>query len=234
MFVSKQKKPQVLWKGFCARMKLAADSVPLFDVDEDLRVGVHEIGTRSPRFLLKRSSEMEEMVIEAASQLAHDWRGDGDFDGLIYIMSHKGADGEVIPLYVGKTETLGKGDGNLSANIENLSSTNQGKFARWGDSYQYHIGDLSAVVLGHPEQRQNEKYKDWASALFVDFPIRHPQRPKLRRPVQFWVKPWKKNNVGPWEDFGPTNLTFLEYLLIGVASAAYPETVLNREGQNRG
>ena len=83
MFVSKQKKPQVLWKGFCARMKLAADSVPLFDVDEDLRVGVHEIGTRIPRFLLKRSSEMEEMVIEAASQLAHDWRGDGDFDGLI-------------------------------------------------------------------------------------------------------------------------------------------------------
>ena len=40
--------------------------------------------------------------------------------------------------------------------------------------------------------------------------------------------------VGIWEDFGPTRLTFLEYLLIGVASAVFPETLLNREGQSRG
>ena len=216
-------------------MKLATDSVPLFDVDENLRVGVHEVGKRGLRLLLKRSPEMEEMVEGATDQLVRDWRmGDSEFEGLIYLMFHKGADGEVIPLYIGKTETLGKGDRNLSVNIEKLSSTNCSKFARWGDGCQYHIGDLSAVVLGHPKKRPSAKYNAWAETLFVDFPVRYPQFPRLRHPVYFWIKPWKNNDIGPWEDFGPTNLTFLEYLMIGVASATYPETVLNREGQNRG
>lgn len=226
-------KAQDLWKRFCDRMKIAADSVHLFDSDKTLRVGVREVGARSRRVLLKRSPEMEVMVIEAANQLEHDWRGDGDFDGLIYLMFHRDSDENIIPLYVGKTETLGKGAGNISANIENISSTNKGKFARWGDGYQYHIGDLSAVVLGHPDKYRTEKYKDWANALFTDFPVYPPELPKLRRPVYFWIKPWKKNNIGLWEGFGPTNLTFLEYLLIGAASSAYPETVLNKEGQNR-
>ena len=80
-------------------MKLATDSVPLFDVDENLRVGVHEVGKRSLRLLLKRSPEMEEMVKGAADQLVRDWRmGDSEFEGLIYLMFHKGADGEIIPL----------------------------------------------------------------------------------------------------------------------------------------
>jgi hypothetical protein len=36
-----------------------------------------------------------------------------------------------------------------------------------------------------------------------------------------------------WEEFGPTSLAFLEYLMIGVASEAYPERLLNVEGRNR-
>ena len=66
MSVGKQMKPRDLWEDFCCRMKLATDSVLLFDVDENLRVGVHEVGKRSLRLLLKRSPEMEEMVEGAA------------------------------------------------------------------------------------------------------------------------------------------------------------------------
>jgi hypothetical protein len=48
------------------------------------------------------------------------------------------------PLYIGKAETLGKGDGNLSANLLRLDSDTS-KFARWGDNYAYHFGDSARV-----------------------------------------------------------------------------------------
>ncbi len=48
-------KVQDLRKRFCDRMKIAADSVHLFDFDKTLRVGFREVGARSRRVLLKRS-----------------------------------------------------------------------------------------------------------------------------------------------------------------------------------
>jgi hypothetical protein len=47
------------------------------------------------------------------------------------------------------------------------------------------------------------------------------------------MKAWRRDEVGIWEDFGQTRLTFLEYLLIGVASSVFPDDLLNIEGQNR-
>ena len=35
--------------------------------------------------------------------------------------------------------------------------------------------------------------------------------------VYFWVKAWERGEVGIWEEFGAISLTFLEYLLVGVA-----------------
>ena len=55
----------------------------------------------------------------------------------------------------------------------------------------------------------------------------------LQRPVYFWAKAWSASELGVLEEFGPARLTFLEYLLIGVASSAFGDTLLNREGQNR-
>jgi hypothetical protein len=43
---------------------------------------------------------------------------------------------------------------------------------------------------------------------------------------------WKGSNVGVWKDLGATRLTFLEYMLVGVASMAFPQ-LLNHEGVNR-
>jgi hypothetical protein len=110
-------------------------------------------------------------------------------------------------------------------------ATDTPKFGRWGDNYAYHVGDLSSVVLpGHDATVQTEKYRSWARALFVDI---NTDRPQLRQPVFFWVKAWRKDDVGIWTEFGPTRLSFLEYFLIGIASPVFPQVLLNREGHSR-
>ena len=140
------------------------------------------------------------------------------------------ANGSLMPLYIGKAETFGRGDGNLSANLRNLR-INKDKFARWGDNYAYHIGDLSAAVLtSHPIEKRNPKYIEWASRIFNDAPNDQPQ---LAFTVHFWAKAWKSSDVGIWPELSPTRLAFLEYLLIGVASAVFNDSLLNYEGRHR-
>ena len=46
------------------------------------------------------------------------------------------------------------------------------------------------------------------------------------------MEAWTRDSVGPWRDFGATNLAFAEYLLIGLTSNLFP-TLLNEEGGNR-
>jgi len=79
------------------------------------------------------------------------------------------------------------------------------------------------------KERVNRSIK-LAKALFLSHPSYQPQ---LRTPVFFWCKAWSKNDVGIWKEFGPTKLTFLEYLLIGVTSSLFPNDLLNAEGVNR-
>jgi hypothetical protein len=166
--------------------------------------------------------------MKQTNKLVSDWKlSANQYDGLIYIMSFQDSESNVVPLYIEKTETFGKSERNLSVNIKNLA-TDQSKFAHWGDGYQYHIGDLSAIVLVHAGQKKaGAKYRNWADELFADYPITSAENPKLKKQVFFWTMAWPKSSVGPSEEFGPTNLTFLEYLLIGVASSAYPETALS-------
>ena len=136
--------------------------------------------------------------------------------------------GKFVPLYIGKTESKGRNGGvKISANLQRLRS-DRGKFARWGDGYQYHIGDLSACMLpGHEDDTaQALKYQSWADCLFVDGTT------KLGEPVYFWATVWDRSQVGIWDEFGPTSLSFLEYLLIGVAGDVSP-SLLNREGLSR-
>jgi hypothetical protein len=40
-------------------------------------------------------------------------------------------------------------------------------------------------------------------------------------------------DLGIWTEFGPTRFSFLEYLLIGIASSIFPRELLNREGHSR-
>lgn len=169
------------------------------------------------------------MVRDEVDRLVADWHsGAHRLDGLIYVMGTIN-EHRFMPLYIGKAETLGKGDANLSANLANLDRDTS-KFARWGDNYAYHIGDLSACVLpGHLPIKRTLKYQAWAERLFVSVPS---DRPQLKEPVYLWAKAWDKSWVGVWGELGATRLAFLEYLLIGVASLS-SDRLLNREGLAR-
>jgi hypothetical protein len=220
-----------LWNSFCQMYSVAEDSVPLFECDEDNFVQTKEIGKSRPRKVLRRSAAMEALMRKEAKTVVDDHKdGTAQYDGIIYIMHTPDSDGVIVPRYIGKSETVGKTSGVLSANLSRLESDTS-KFGRWGDNYAYHIGDLSSEVLpGHEIRVKTLKYRLWAEALFE---TTNSQRPRLRRPVLFWVKAWRKNDIGVWNEFGPTRLSFLEYLLIGLASALFPREILNREGHNR-
>lgn len=219
-----------LWDRWCKEQNIADQGVPLFSCDDKLVVQTKTIGATSKRPVLCRHQDMEDLILKQVALLTSDWKDSiHEYDGLIYLMYAR-ADAAVIPLYIGKAETFGKGDRNLSVNLRNLQ-TDRSKFARWGDNYQYHVGDLSAATLqGHATDKISPKYQKWGRALFEDFEKRTL---KLRQPVYFWAKAWKPTDRGVWAEMNPTRLTFLEYLLIGVASAAFGTTLLNAEGHNR-
>jgi hypothetical protein len=173
---------------------------------------------------------MENMIRNEAKKATEDFNlGHSQIDGLIYMMGWKDR-GNFLPLYIGKAETRGRGKDNLSANLKNLDRDTS-KFARWGDGYAYHIGDLSACVLaGHKQEHQHFKYRDWAALLFQRD---ESHRIHLKNDTWFWAKAWDNKSEGIWSDIGPTRLAFLEYTMIGIASMISPH-LLNREGRQRG
>ncbi len=216
------------WDDFCHRLSVTASAVPLFNVGASGHVATRRHG-HDGRTMLCRSEQMESLVRTEAAKAVSDYQaGKQQIDGLIYMMGWR-QDQSLIPLYIGKTEVTGRGDRNLSVNLKNLDRDTS-KFARWGDGYAYHVGDLSAcVVPGHDPRRRQEKYSDWASKLFEQVPT---EQPVLRRPVWFWTTAWDNRAAGIWQELGPTRLAFLEYTLIGVASMVSPD-LLNREGRQR-
>lgn len=200
----------------------------LFDVDENLNVKTVLYGR--DKHVLKRSESMEKLVIKEVNKAIEDYEKNTlTYDGLIYMM-YKKENNSVIPLYIGKSEKFGKNNKNLSINIKDIEK-NSGKFCRWGYNYAYHLGDLSAVVLNsHDESKITNKYTAWASSLFINKKTNNPQ---LKTNIYFWIKAWNNNDIGLWEDFGKTSLTFLEYQMIGVCSKLFPNDLLNFEGVNR-
>ena len=220
-----------LWNRWCEAQNILADSVPLFDCDDSSRVRTRLIGSSNPRPVLWRHPEMDALMLRQTALLVDDWKSkQNQYDGIIYMMFAPQTNGEILPLYIGKAETLGKGDGNLSANLIRIDK-DRSKFARWGDNYQYHIGDLSAATLvGHPVDKISPKYSRWAADLFDEIPT---ENPRLKEDVRFWVKAWKTTDIGIWSEMSPTRLTFLEYLLIGVGSSIFGDRLLNAEGRNR-
>jgi hypothetical protein len=230
-----------LWKKLCGDLHVNR-RVPLFATEEDgLTARTKMIGNPPQRPILQRSHEMEQTVIGIAKELVDDYNRhkdnpqvDREFDGMLYMMGWE-EDGEFLPLYVGKTETLGaKGDGRLSENLDRVhKGGNKRNFARWGDNYAYHIGDLSACVLeGHAEKTMQRKYRSWAKVLFTEESLRL-QRPKLKKPTYFWATPWRPTQTSVWEELGPTTLAVSEYLVIGVAGKINPKYLLNRDGVPR-
>lgn len=101
-----------IWDSFCARMNMSENSVPLFRTSQENVVETKTIGVRSKRSVLCRSIEMEQLIRFKTDRLVEDWETENDeLDGLIYMMFWKDSH-QVTPLYIGKTETIGKGDRN--------------------------------------------------------------------------------------------------------------------------
>lgn len=189
-----------LWRSFCQRYRISEESVPPFECDEGRFVLTKEIGISRRRKILKRSPAMDALMRKEVAKVVEDHKAATALhDGIIYMMHFKGDDGEVVPCYIGKSETLGKTSGVLSANLERLA-TDTSKFGRWGDNYAYHIGDLSSVVLpGHGVEVQTAKYRSWATALFEGV---NTDRPRLRRPVFSGFEPGRERTLGSGPSLG--------------------------------
>ena len=197
-----------LWNTFVTAHNVHEQSVPLF-ATQDGNVVVMNYGANS-RKVLKRSDEMEQHLRKLGTQLiAEHKEGKSVHDGILYLMLAR--EGEtLVPLYIGKAETFGKGDRNLSANIRDLAN-GTAMFGRWGYNYAYHIGDLSAVTLsGHPDTKASIKYKAWRDKLFsVENDVVKPKTELL-----FWAKLWGPECQSIWKEYGTTKLAFEEYLVI--------------------
>lgn len=207
-----------VWREFCIRMYVAESGVPLFDTDSlVVRTAPHG---RSGRAVLQRSTAMDNLIKREASKLTG--ANSNQFDGLIYLVYRPLALGP-MPLYVGKAETTGR-MGGLSANIKSLSKS--GLFARWGYGRFYHMGELSAAVLG-ADRPADAVHRRWAEALFTGIPSTEPT---LKEPVFFWMKAWSPSWPGPGHTEGTMPVRRLERVLIGIANQAFPQTLLNVSG----
>jgi hypothetical protein len=218
---------QKLWQSFIDNHSIVASSVPLFATN-DFGVEVFQYGSNR-RPMLKRSADMDELMRRLGREAVSQFKSQSpNCDGILYMMFRTEGT-SVIPLYIGKAELYGKLERNLSENISDLV-TGVAKFGRWGYNYAYHIGDLSAATLsGHPEDKRIPKYSKWSSMLFEVA----EQTVKPKFDIRFWATLWTRDCQSVWRDFGPTKLTFEEYLLIGIASDLFPNDLLNKEGRNR-
>lgn len=216
------------WNEFCKQYFQNKFAVPLFSTNGKV-VDTINYGNDN-RIILKRSDQMEALVIEEVSKVLTDFKqGKNVYEGLIYMMYWLDEQ-QVIPLYIGKSEKYGRQGDNLSRNIQNISK-NKGFFCRWGYNYAYHIGDLSAVVCpDHSILKMHPKYKNWANRLFESYPTRYPT---LRRATYFWIHAWVNGALGILQGCDSTPLAALEYHLIFVASTVFPDSLLNQEGVNR-
>ena len=190
--------------------------VPLFDTDGQLLVRTKESGPHRKR-LLCRSPAMEAAIIEMVELGIQQ----PEWAGVLYVMGW-GTGVSFRPLYVGKAEKKGLKKP-LSGNLVKLGR-DKSKFARWGDGLDYHIGDLSQAMFVFGGYRPpTRKYRRWADRLFTQF-----DPPLLREPVHLYLAGWTEMSSGPSELL--TSLASAEKEVIALASAMFPETLLNVDG----
>src|SRR5215469_14863798 len=61
-----------LWNSFCRTYRVAEDSVPLFECDEENFVQTKEVGKSRPRKVLRRSAAMEALIRTEAKTVVDD------------------------------------------------------------------------------------------------------------------------------------------------------------------
>ena len=102
-----------LWNEFCNQYFQNKFAIPLFSTEG--KIVNSKLYGQNNRILLKRSDQMEALVIEEVSKVLADFKQKTNiYEGLIYMMYW--LDGQqVIPLYIGKSEKYGKQSNNSSS-----------------------------------------------------------------------------------------------------------------------
>lgn len=96
-----------IWNEFCTTHSISTNKVPLFETSSGLAVKTKQIGKPPLRSILCRSLEMDTLIRTECAKLIDDWKQKAfAYDGLIYMMLVEEHEG-VVPLYIGKAETLG-------------------------------------------------------------------------------------------------------------------------------
>ena len=216
--------------------------IPLFYVNKEL----NQLFTKENKngdLRILRHTLMEELIISEVSKVYNSFienKSDFEYDRLIYIVytysnllleqlkakiqAHN--NNIIIPLYIGKTETIGV-NGKYSANIKGVQNkANKTKFARWGDGTAYHIGDLSDALFDNSKSINFNKYQKWAEFFFEKRNIHSKDLVIPKFPVYFWIKAWHKYDRSLIINL-PCSTTLLEGQLIAFAKILFGQFLLN-------
>lgn len=209
-----------IWNDYISRKNIIKDPIPLFEIDDQLFVETKRIG-RDDRYILKRSQAIDEKLRKAAHLVRVN---PNKYEGILYMM-YQIKNEQVIPRYIGKTETVGK-TGRISSLLKGKSPK-----PRWDDYDQYHIGELSkAVCKGYEGVKIGKQYKLWADELFAKTKV---LKPKLVSNLYLDLNPWRYDEVGLWKDYGATSLGLHESMLIDISRKIFSEKLLNIDGVTR-
>ena len=223
------------WRKWCKEY-IIHRNVPLFYVDRETNQ-LFTLENENGETRILRHPFMEDMVAEEVSKVYNSFtqnNSDFEYDGLVYIVytyldllkEHVNSENEIVPLYIGKTETIGV-NGKYSVNIKNVhKKLNKTKFARWGDGTAYHIGDLSDALFENRKSENFNKYKKWAEFFFEERSIKSNKPVILKFPIYFWIKAWKKEDKGFILDL-PCSSCFLERQLISISNNLFMQFTLN-------
>ena len=230
--------------------------VPLFETDNTNMI-VNTFNTKSGKAILMKHPQMIQRITNSVkivkqsydyySQLiSNENRITSDSplftDGLVYCIYVLKSDiqklpefsdvqfkSDFIPIYIGKTETLGR-NGGYSANLKGVDSgKNKQYFARWGNDDARHIGGLSLRFFRIPNAYPSTNYETWISIIF-DSKERDKSIPKLKIPVYFQMKPWFPFNIS----FSKKSGLFtpeLETFLIALCRNLFPDILINKHNR---
>ena len=205
-----------IWSEYSETLEWGDYSAPLFEhcdlVVETMSVGKHRV--------LKRTAAIDKILTEEAAKVRDDYKSGSDiYEGFLYIL-HVIEAGERVPVYIGISEKMGK-KGALSTLFQGNN-----KKPRWDYYPQFHIGDLSSVVVPGPSSPVPAKTV-WADCLFHEYPS---DQPKLKQECYLWVKAWRSDAVSIWKNLGHSALNLEEALLIATCDRLYPSRLLNKSG----
>ena len=220
--------------------------ISLFETEENSNIVKIWKNTKG-NSILQINPLMENTVIQAVKTVedSYNARTNGFngvyYDGLIYMVYLRRSEmrveyyngtfvSEIIPIYIGKTETLGRSK-NFSTNLLGVSKGNNKQyFARWGYDEARHIGGLSYCFFGIKNKYPSTDYEHWIKYMFDEEARQKKKLPILKLPVYFQIKPWNPEGMSVQK---MSNITtpLMESILIAIGRELFPNFFTNKLGR---